>query len=118
MDSIHLLWEQFEANFYHYQPSLTYPDRVVVLYQNLNGGYSKATVTIGFPSKNSQNKGIKLPPLAQGQTLLERNKHDDAVLLDAWGKLDADRLVDQVVEIHYLSPLGATESSELLVYYK
>lgn len=120
LESINTLWDEFERIVTQQNKLPANWGTVIVLYQNLNSDFTEATVTIGFPSStnSSADNVVVLPEVEKSLPLLERGKYSEAELVDAWQQINFQRQVEALVEIHYLTPQGEPESSQLSVYYK
>lgn len=96
--------------------------KVIVIYQDISSDFSKATVTIGFPTQQStSNKNstlIKVPSKSEGTLLLSQGEHTEQELALAWEGIAVLKQVDMVIEHHQLNQHGLPDSSELYVYYK
>lgn len=113
------LWERFYNQFSEDNPLPASVDRIFVLYQDFNTDFSSAHITIGYEVKKSlAGNNHKLPPTKQAQLLLKKGKHNTEVLTKAWDKINFQRDLTAVVEIHYLNQHGLPDSSQVSVYYK
>ncbi|MGF1682961.1 hypothetical protein [Photobacterium minamisatsumaniensis] len=120
LQSISILWRDFENKVVEKNKLPAGSDRVIVLYQNFNSDFTEAKVTIGYPTQKNvlSNAMVELPTIEKADLLLSRGKHSESELIDAWSRINFQKSVEALVETHYLSPLGLPESSQLSVYYK
>ena len=116
------LWVDFYQNLEANNEEIALQQKVVVVYQDISSDFSKATVTIGFPTKqstsNKNNRLIQIPNKAKGTLLLSKGKHTEQELAQAWEGIAILKEVDKVIEHHQLNQHGLPDSSELYVYYK
>ncbi|WP_438462579.1 hypothetical protein [Marinomonas sp. PE14-40] len=122
LESMSALWGEFEGEWVEQNKLPENLNRIVVLYQDLNSDFTQATVTIGYvtPKQTTSKDLIALPVLGKGNedVLASRGQYSVSEFIDAWGRIDFKKSVDALVEVHYLSPQGQPESSQLSVYYK
>jgi|GEM_PF-3337863 len=122
LESMSALWGEFEGEWVKQNKLPEKLDRIVVLYQDLNSDFTQAKVTIGYiaPEQASSKDFIALPLMGKGNedVLASRGQYSVSEFIDAWGRIDFKKPVDALVEVHYLSPQGQPESSQLSVYYK
>ncbi|WP_215406665.1 hypothetical protein [Vibrio gigantis] len=116
------LWVDFYQNLEANNEEIALQQKVVVVYQDISSDFSKATVTIGFPTKqstsNKNNHLIHIPNKAKGTLLLSKDEHTEQELAQAWEGIAIPKEVDKVIEHHQLNQHGLPDSSELYVYYK
>ncbi|MBY7730200.1 hypothetical protein JHW46_07505 [Vibrio splendidus] len=116
------LWVDFYQNLEANDEEVALQQKVVVIYQDISSDFSKATVTIGFPTKkstsNKNNHLIQIPNKAKGTLLLSKGEHTEQELAQAWEGIAILKEVDKVIEHHQLNQHGLPDSSELYVYYK
>ncbi|MGF1800766.1 hypothetical protein L4D11_08785 [Vibrio gigantis] len=116
------LWVDFYQNLEANNEEIALQQKVVMVYQDISSDFSKATVTIGFPTKqstsNKNNHLIQIPNKAKGTLLLSKGEHTEQELAQAWEGIAILKEVDKVIEHHQLNQHGLPDSSELYVYYK
>ncbi|CAK3904369.1 hypothetical protein [Vibrio crassostreae] len=116
------LWVDFYQNLEANDEEIAKQQKVIVVYQDISSDFSKATVTIGFPTQQStSNKNstlIKVPSKFEGTLLLSQGEHTEQELALAWEGIAVLKEVDMVIEHHQLNQHGLPDSSELYVYYK
>ncbi|WP_061038416.1 hypothetical protein [Vibrio coralliirubri] len=116
------LWVDFYQNLEAKDEEIAQQQKVVVIYQDISSDFSTATVTIGFPTKqstsNKNNRLIQIPNKAKGTLLLNKGEHTEQELAQAWEEIAILKEVDMVIEHHQLNQHGLPDSSELYVYYK
>ncbi|KAA8666635.1 hypothetical protein [Vibrio gigantis] len=116
------LWVDFYQNLEANNEEIALQQKVVVVYQDISSDFSKATVTIGFPNKqstsNKNNHLIQIPNKAKGTLLLSKGEHTEQELVQAWEGIAILKEVDKVIEHYQLNQHGLPDSSELYVYYK
>ncbi|CDT84039.1 hypothetical protein [Vibrio coralliirubri] len=116
------LWVDFYQNLEANDEKIAQQQKVVVIYQDISSDFSTATVTIGFPTKqstsNKNNRLIQIPNKAKGTLLLSKGEHTEQELAQAWEEIAILKEVDMVIEHHQLNQHGLPDSSELYVYYK
>ncbi|CAK2012988.1 hypothetical protein [Vibrio crassostreae] len=122
LEDVPELWVDFYQNLEAKDEEIAQQQKVVVIYQDISSDFSKATVTIGFPSKqlpsNKNNRLTSIPHKAQGTLLLRKGEHTEQELAQAWEGIAILKEVDMVIEHHQLNQHGLPDSSELYVYYK
>lgn len=120
LDTVDLLWEDFESQLPEQQWLPEKFDRIIVLYQDINKDFTRARVTIGFPLEaTTQAAGDRmLPDSLRSEQLLSRGNYSKAELATAWEEINFIRAVEAIVETHYLNVLGQDQASQLVVYYK
>ncbi|WP_333002165.1 hypothetical protein [Vibrio coralliilyticus] len=120
LESLPSLWREFDSKLVESDKLPDNLDRIVVLYQELNSDFTEAQVTIGYPTEKSPLASdlVALPAIEQAELLMHRGQHSESELMDAWGRINFQKSVDALVEIHYLNSQGQPESSQLSVYYK
>ena len=122
LEDVPELWVDFYQNLEAKDEEIAQQQKVVVIYQDISSDFSKATVTIGFPSKqlpsNKNNRLTPIPHKAQGTLLLRKGEHTEQELAQAWEGIAILKEVDMVIEHHQLNQYGLPDSSELYVYYK
>lgn len=116
------LWVDFYQNLEANNEEIALQQKVVVVYQDISSDFSKATVTIGFPTKrttsNKNNRLIHILNKAKGTLLLSKGEYTEQELAQAWEGIAILKEVDKVIEHHQLNQHGLPDSSELYVYYK
>ncbi|MDD1827507.1 hypothetical protein LRP52_35585 [Photobacterium sp. ZSDE20] len=116
------LWVDFYQDLEANDEEIAQQQKVIVIYQDISSDFSKATVTIGFPTQQSTlNKNstlIKVPGKSEGTLLLSQGEHTEQELALAWEGIAVLKKVDMVIEHHQLNQHGLPDSSELYVYYK
>lgn len=116
------LWVDFYQNLETNDEEIAQQQTVIVIYQDISSDFSKATVTIGFPTQQStSNKNstlIKVPSKSEGTLLLSQGEYTEQELALAWEGIAVLKEVDMVIEHHQLNQHGLPDSSELYVYYK
>ncbi|MDN3628185.1 hypothetical protein [Vibrio lentus] len=122
LEDVPELWVDFYQNLEANDEEIALQQKVVVIYQDISSDFSKATVTIGFPTQQSTlNKNstlIKVPSKSEGTLLLNQGEHTEQELALAWEGIAVLKQVDMVIEHHQLNQHGLPDSSELYVYYK
>ncbi|WKY59668.1 hypothetical protein Q5H80_19025 [Vibrio sp. SNU_ST1] len=122
LEDVPELWVDFYQNLEANDEEIALQQKVVVIYQDISSDFSKATVTIGFPTKqstsNKNNHLIQIPNKAKGTLLLSKGEHTEQELAQAWEGIAILKEVDKVIEHHQLNQHGLPDSSELYVYYK
>ncbi|MCY9863118.1 hypothetical protein OTK49_11255 [Vibrio coralliirubri] len=116
------LWVDFYQNLEANDEEIGQQQKVIVVYQEISSDFSEATITIGFPTKqstsNKNNRLIQIPNKAKGTLLLNKDEHTELELAQAWEEIAILKEVDMVIEHHQLNQHGLPDSSELYVYYK
>ncbi|CDT55144.1 Hypothetical protein VCR15J2_40041 [Vibrio coralliirubri] len=122
LEDVPELWVDFYQNLEAKDEEIAQQQKVVVIYQDISSDFSTATVTIGFPTKqstsNKNNRLIQIPNKAKGTLLLNKGEHTEQELAQAWEEIAILKEVDMVIEHHHLNQHGLPDSSELYVYYK
>ncbi|MCK8079789.1 hypothetical protein [Vibrio sp. 1CM24A] len=122
LEDVPALWVDFYQNLETNDEEIAQQQKVVVIYQDISSDFSTATVTIGFPTKqstsNKNNRLIQIPNKAKGTLLLNKGEHTEQELAQAWEEIAILKEVDMVIEHHQLNQHGLPDSSELYVYYK
>lgn len=120
LESLPKLWREFDRKLVEPDKLPDNLGRIVVLYQNLNSDFTEAQVTIGYPAEKSPLASdlVAFPAIEEAELLMHRGQHSESELIDAWGRINFQKPVDALVEIHYLNSQGQPESSQLSVYYK
>ncbi|CAK1794871.1 hypothetical protein [Vibrio crassostreae] len=122
LDDVPDLWVDFYQNLEANDEEIAQQQTVIVIYQDISSDFSKATVTIGFPTQQSAlNKNstfIMVPSKSEGTLLLNQGEHTEQELALAWEGIAVLKQVDMVIEHHQLNQHGLPDSSELYVYYK
>ncbi|MBE8577973.1 hypothetical protein [Vibrio sp. OPT18] len=122
LEDVPELWVDFYQNLEANDEEIGQQQKVIVVYQEISSDFSEATITIGFPTKQStSNKNkplINIPSKAQGSRLLRKGEHTEQELAQAWEGIAILKEVDIVIEHHQLNQHGLPDSSELYVYYK
>lgn len=122
LEDVPELWVDFYQNLEANDEEIARQQKVVVIYQDISSDFSKATVTIGFPTErttsNKNNHLIQIPSKAKGTLLLSKGEHTEQELAQAWEGIAILKEVDKVIEHHQLNQHGLPDSSELYVYYK
>ena len=96
------------------------PERIFVYYRNFDSAYSQARITIGVRQQLLQTNGtsVEIPAFKRYQTLLARQDRSTTELAAGWDKIDYNRTVKSVLEIHYLDAAYNPSSSQLFVEYQ
>ncbi|MCK8077591.1 hypothetical protein MSG34_15600 [Vibrio sp. 1CM2L] len=122
LEDVPELWVDFYQNLEANDEKIAQQQKVIVVYQEISSDFSEATITIGFPTKQStSNKNkplINIPSKAGGTLLLSKGEHTELELAQAWEDIAILKEVDMVIEHHQLNQHGLPDSSELYVYYK
>ena len=122
LEGVPELWVDFYQNLEANDEEIAQQQKVIVVYQDISSDFSKATVTIGFPTQqstsNKNNRLIQIPNKAKGTLLLSKGEHNEQELAQAWEGIAILKEVDKVIEHHQLNQHGLPDSSELYVYYK
>lgn len=120
LQSMPILWDEFNQEVVLKNKLPNKLDRIVVLYRHINKDFTEAEVTIGHLVQKSSlaNDAIELPPVDNWVLLLSQGEHSEAELTEAWKQINYQKSVESLVEIHYLNEQGKPVSSQLSVYYK
>lgn len=96
------------------------PERIFVYYRNFDSAYSQARITIGVRQQllQTNDTSVEIPAFKRYQTLLARQDRSTTELAAGWDKIDYNRTVKSVLEIHYLDAAYNPSSSQLFVEYQ
>lgn len=118
LNDINSLWQRFsDDSALQEQVSVKTPT-IYVIYQNLNSDYSNAKVSIGYDARHLAQQTlaqlVELPTASQ-ESLLQYGQHSNDALLNAWERLDNNRLVEYIIETH---EVGNIITSKIDVAYQ
>lgn len=119
LKNVDLLWKTFSTMSALNQSLKQQPKKVYVLYDSFSKNYQKANVTIGYDinelTKFDRHYSVNINEF---KPLLPAKHFEDGELAKAWDKIDYNRKVNAVLEIHKLDKTGKPQSTQMLVSYK
>lgn len=116
------LWADFIPQLDHVREN---PQKIYVYYRQFDATYTQAKVSIGIDGQiavpvavKSALPGTGLPGAGRYQPLLRKGKHSNAELAEGWNKINYNRGVESVLEVHFLDADYNPGESQLFVEYQ
>jgi hypothetical protein len=119
LNDIHELWQRFSNQSALHKTLKHPPKKVFVLYNALSKNYEQADVAIGYEiTVLTQKENNYTIDTSNYSILLPSDKYSELQIANAWGKIDYDKVIDYVLEVHSLNTAGENTSTQIFVYYK
>lgn len=119
LKNVDQIWQTFSTMSALNQSLKQQPKKVYVLYGSFSKNYQKANVTIGYDinelTKFDRHYSVNI---SEFKPLLPAKHFEDGQLAKAWDKIDYNKKVNAVLEIHTLAKSGKPQSTQILVSYK
>lgn len=119
LNEISQLWAEFNGAAGLQQSLKDYPRAVYVLYSAVAKDYQAANVTIGYYVEELKHYDHSYTVnMKRHQPLLKTGQYNVLQLADAWERIDYNRPLDTVLEVHQLERSGQIRSTQLFVSYQ
>ncbi|MRI34918.1 hypothetical protein EOPP23_18240 [Endozoicomonas sp. OPT23] len=120
LNSVNLIWDKFSRDSKLQGKLKKQPVTIFVLYRNISKNFQSADITIGFDSRDltDQMRPVSLASPSDYEVLLPTGKHSSNSITDAWNKLNYQKDIQSVLEIHTLDKESQPLDVQVLVNYQ